>query len=426
MAAANVFVLGLDDWNHQVLCELPDAAGYHFRPLLSVRELQRGEEIPLARLLARAEHQLESFDGPVDAVIGYWNFPVSSMVPLLCARFGLRSASLESVVKCEHKYWCRLEQQKVIKEYPRFALIDLDESDAPPPSLDYPLWLKPVKSFGSELAFHVTNTEEFRAAVHDIREGIARIGEPFAFVLDHLDLPPEIAEVGAQACLAEEQLRGRQVTVEGYSHERHVRVYGVVDSVTFPGRPSFLRYQYPSTLPAPVSERMAAISRRVITQLRLDHTTFNIEFFYDPEADTIGLLEVNPRHSQSHARLFEQVDGVANHQCMVQLALGRTPTFPHGEGPYAVAAKWFVRSFADGVVRRSPTPADVAAVERSVPGVTVRLLVRNGVRLSELRGQDAYSYQLAHVFVGADSEAELIAKYEQCVAALPFEIAEVS
>jgi biotin carboxylase len=425
MKPANVFVLGLDELNLEVLRELPDADAYAFHQLLSVDELQRRDEIRLEELLDKSERELDNFDGTVDAIVGYWDFPVSSMVPLLCRRRGLRSASLEAVVACEHKYWSRIEQQKVIGELPKFAVVDLDRTPEPPAGLDYPMWLKPVKSYGSELAFHVRDVKEFHTAAARIKEGISRIGEPFEFVMDHLQLPPEIAEVGAQACVAEEALRGNQVTLEGFSRKGQIVVYGVVDSVTYAESPSFLRFEYPSRLPAEVLGMMEDLTRRVITQLNLSDSTFNVEFFHEPTSGDVRLLEVNPRHSQSHARLFEQVDGVSNHGCMVNLALGRDPDIPQGKGPYDVAAKWFLRRFTDGVVRRCPTQDQVAQVERDIPGVTVRLLAAEGDRLSELPGQDSYSFQLAHLYVAAESEDELTAKYETCVDALPFEIDEI-
>ena len=425
MARANVFVLGLDELNHQVLRELPDASRYRFHPLLSVQELQHREEIPLDDLLTKAEEELDSFDGSVDAIVGYWDFPVSSMVPILNRRRGLRSTSLESVLRCEHKYWSRLEQREVIEDLPRFDLVDLD-APAPPSDLRYPIWLKPVKSFSSELAFHVADDQSFATAVEAIRADIGRVGEPFEFVLRHAELPATIAEVGAQACLAEEALHGQQVTLEGYARNGEVTVYGVVDSVMFPDSPSFLRYQYPSTLPSNVVDRMTASARRVIAQVGLDHSTFNIEFFYDAEKDSIGLLEVNPRHSQSHARLFEHVDGVSNHQVMLRLALGDEPHLPHRKGEYAVAAKWFVRRFADGLVRSCPTDADIARLEQDVPGTKVRTLVKAGDRLSDLHGQDSYSYEVAQIHIGAHSEAELTEKYERSVDLLPFEFDDIS
>jgi biotin carboxylase len=420
----NVFVVGLNDHSAAILSRLPDAGRYRFHRLLDADELLFGETIPLPDLLAEAQQQVEAFDGPVDAIIGFWDFPVSTMVPMLCQRLGLRWASLESVVKCEHKYWSRLEQQRVIDEYPRFGLVDIDGEPALPDGLSYPVWVKPVKSVSSALAFRVEDGQQLRQAAAAMRDGIGRMGDPFDFVLSHLQLPPEVTGIGGRACLAEEAATGAQVTVEGYSFHGDVHVYGTVDSITCPDSSSFLRYQYPSSLPSAVTQRMAEISERVIKQIGLDGITFNIEYFWDPDHDTISLLEVNPRHSQSHAELFEQVDGVANHDHMLQLALGREPRLRHREGPYYIAAKWFVRRVADGVASRVPTSQEIEQVERAIPGCTVDVTVTTGDRLSELYDQDSYSYALATVYVGADDEDELIRKYEQALAGLPFEFEE--
>jgi biotin carboxylase len=423
--ALNVFVLGLDEHNAQLLEALPHAERYRFHALLDIDDLLHRETIPVPELLEQAQRQLAEFDGRVDAVIGFWDFPISTMVPILAGRLGLPWPSLESVLKCEHKYWSRLEQRAVIEEVPRFGLLDLDDPDPDlPEGLAYPVWIKPVKSASSKLAFRVENHKQLHDAAAEIREGVGRIGDPFEFVLDQVDLPPEIAAAGGSACLVEEAATGAQVTVEGYSHRGDVRVYGVVDSVHCADSPSFLRYQYPSTVPAAVADRLADISRRVITRIGLDGTTFDIEYFWDAERDAITLLEVNPRHSQSHAELFAQVDGVAHHDVMLQLALGREPRTPHREGRSAVAAKWFVRRAEDGVVVRVPTAEEIERVEREVPGCTVAVSLRPGDRLSEQHDQDSYSYAIANVFVGADSEDELREKYERVVAGLPFEFEE--
>jgi biotin carboxylase len=421
LAAYNVLVLGLDDLNLDTLRDLPDAGDYRFHPLLSPEELLEAEHLDLRALLDKARKQIKDFDAGVHGIVGYWDFPVSSMVPILCAELDLPGARLEAVVKCEHKYWSRIEQQKVIEEHPRFGIVDIDGDSELPAGLDFPLWLKPVKSASSELAFQVGDKRAFTEAVEAIREGIDRIGRPFEVVLEHLDLPEEIADVGGRACLAEEEVTGRQVTVEGYVFQGEVHVHGIVDSVTYPESTSFQRFQYPSSVPAKVAERLKDLSRKVITQIGLDGSTFNIEYFWDPDSDALCLLEVNPRHSQSHARLFENVDGVSNHQVMVQLGLGVEPTLPSGKGEYDIAAKWFLRRFSDGFVRRTPTADEVEQVERDIPGVTVNIVAQEGERLSELASQDSYSFELADIFVGGCDEDDLVAKYERCVEALRFD-----
>ncbi|HVH24242.1 MAG TPA: ATP-grasp domain-containing protein [Pseudonocardia sp.] len=422
----NVFVLGLDDHNAHILARLPEAEQYRFHPLLTVAELLEADRISVPELLDSAERALRDFDGPVHALIGFWDFPVSTMLPLLTRRLGLRWSSLESVLKCEHKYWSRLEQQRVIDEYPRFGLLHLDDPAVLPDGLRYPVWIKPVKSASSTLAFRVTDHEQLATAVDEIRAGIGRIGEPFEFLLDQVTLPPGLRRAGGHACLIEEAVTGVQVTVEGYTVGGDVRVYGVVDSITCPDSPSFLRYQYPSTLPPAVTDRMAELSRRVVRQVGLDGITFNIEYFWDPQRDAVALLEINPRHSQSHAELFERVDGVPNHDHMLQLALGREPRPTQREGHSALAAKWFVRRRGDGVVRRVPTPAEIERVEREVHGCTVDLVVKVGDRLSTLANQDSFSYELAHVYVGGDDEDQLRRDYERAVDELPFEFDEPS
>lgn len=419
----NVFIVGVEEHNQRILTDLPDAEQFRFRPLLTFAEIY-GDEIRLVDVLETAYRRLDEFDGTVDAIIGFWDFPVSTILPLLRERVGLPGARLASIVMCEHKYWSRLTQRAVIDEVPGFGLVRLHDT-APPAGLRYPMWLKPVKSFASRLAFKVHDDGEFLGALRQISEGIAWVGAPFDVLLEYLDLPPEIAGVGGQACLAEEAISGLMATVEGYRFQDEVHVYGIVDSVRYSESPSFLRYQYPSALPPEVCLRMAEIARTVVLAIGLERMTFNVEFFWDPDADRIRLLEINPRHSQSHAELFEDVDGLANHDVMLQLALGHEPQLPHRQGPYAHAAKWFVRRFTDGIVRREPTCEEITNVQQQLAGVSIELVAHTGDRLSALRRQDGYSYALANVYVGAATDEELAEKFEHVVNALSWEIEDV-
>ncbi len=69
----NVFVVGLDPHNRQVLEASPDAADYRFHTVLSFAEIY-GEVISFDDALASAQRVLDAFDGPVDAIIGFWDF----------------------------------------------------------------------------------------------------------------------------------------------------------------------------------------------------------------------------------------------------------------------------------------------------------------------------------------------------------------
>lgn len=323
--SSNVFVLGLDQHNLEILRRLPGASDIAFHRLLPMDEL-RGQEIDVRGLLDRAEEQLEDFDGEIDAIVSFWDFPMVTMVPILCSRRGLPSADLLAVLRCEHKYWARHVQSAVITELPAYGLLDLDlPRPVLPQGVRYPVWIKPVNGASSEGAFRVADDAQLRERLPQVWEVVERLGRPFQDVLDLAEVPPEIARIGGMGVLVEEAVTGQQMTLEGFSDDGEVVVYGVVDSVNYPGSSSFLRYQYPSSAPAAVQERMSDIARRVIEATGLRRSTFNVEFFWDPATGDLNLLEVNARHSQSHAVMFEMVDGVSNHQAMLDLAFGRTP-----------------------------------------------------------------------------------------------------
>ncbi|MBB4689084.1 ATP-grasp domain-containing protein [Amycolatopsis jiangsuensis] len=421
----DVFVLGLDEENESVLRRLPSAATCRFHGLLSPDELQHGE-IDFEGLLAKAEQQLDDFDGKPAAIVTHWDFPAASLVPLLAQRYGLPHVPLEAVLKCEHKYWSRLEQQQVIDELPAFGVVDLDTSDPrPPEGVDFPMWLKPVKSFSSELAFQVRDEQSFGAAVAEIREGVGRVGSPFEAVLSRVELPPEIAEVGGAACLAEAAMHGIQAAVEGYVWKGDVRLYGALDSLDYPERSSFLCHRYPSQLPPETIGRMEEAARRVMRRIGFDNAAFSIEFFCDPQSGQVGLLEINPRHSQSHAELFELVHGTANHEIMVKLGLGEEPERRAPQGPYRVAGRWYLRRFSgDATVTRVPTEAEVADLCAELPGTTISVTPQQGQRLSDLPEQDSYSFELAELVIGAESPEEMESKYRRCAEQLHFEFEE--
>jgi hypothetical protein len=362
-----IVVVGLDDRHLQQLKTLPDADAYRFRPLLTRSEVKEQARFPAQWLLTEGVKQLTNAREPIDAIIGYWDFPVSTLLPILRGAAGLPGPSLESVLACEHKYWSRCRQAEVVPEHvPPFCATDPFADDpAAQVSIGYPFWLKPVKAVLSNLGFRIENAIDFREAIARIRDAIDRWGAPFNLILEHADLPTEIAAIDGYHCIAEGLISGQhQVTQEGWSFAGEIEVYGTVDSHRFgPTGSSFSRYQYPSGLPASVLERMSSISRKVIGHIGYDNGPFNVEYFWDAERDHIWLLEINPRISKSHAPLFRMVDGLYHHQVMVDLGLGRRPRFQAGAGGCRVAAKFMVRYFTDQIVRRVPSADEIAELK---------------------------------------------------------------
>jgi len=64
-------------------------------------------------------------------------------------------------------------------------------------------------------------------------------------------------------------------------------------------------------------------------------------------------------------------------------------------------------------------------VRKRYPELMVDVGVAEGMRLSELRGQDSYSFEIADVFLGADTEEELHEKFRHVMEVLDFQYADV-
>lgn len=426
----NIFVVGLDDFHLAQLQTLPNAEQYAFHTLFSYDELKEQDRFPVARMLDEGPRRLRAFSEPVSAVVGYWDFPVSATLPLLRRAVGLPGPSLEAVMQCEHKYWSRQRQAEVVPELvPAFCAVDpFAEDPLSQICLDFPFWLKPIKAVLSHLGFRIDDEGDFAHAIDEIRTHIARYADPFNLILQQAALPPEIARIDGYQCIAEAIIsEGVQCTQEGYAFGGEVRVYGTVDSLRGgPHQSSFNRYQYPSSLPEAVIDRMTALSGQIIRHIGYETAPFNIEYFWDADADRLWLLEINARISKSHAPLFRLVDGHYHHQVMVELGLGRAPRFVNGRGAYPLAAKFMVRHYADAQVIHVPTANEIAAVEAAVPGTQIQVSVAEGMQLSELRDQDSYSFEVATIFVGGASQSDLEAKFDACMKLLPLRFARTS
>ncbi|MCF8028629.1 MAG: ATP-grasp domain-containing protein [Desulfobacteraceae bacterium] len=423
----NIFVIGLDDFNRQMLQSLENAGQCNFIGLLDIHSLIDSGRYRLKDMLELAENELQRFDGAIDAIVGYTDFPVSTMTPILCEKFGVPGPSLQSVLKCEHKYWSRLEQKQVIAQHvPRFDTFDpFDDQALAKISLDFPFWIKPVKSTASQLGFRINNKKAFDRAIRIIREKIG-LFKPFDYLLDMVELPESIARINSSFCVAEQIISGRQCTLEGYVRNNQVHTYGVIDSIREHNRTTFSRYQYPSGLPAEIQRQMSEISKKIMLHIGFDHSAFNLEFFWDEKRDKIWFLEINTRIPQSHSDLFMKVDGASNHQIMLDIALNRDPCFPKRQGKFRVAGKFFLRQYQDKLITHIPTGEDILKISEKIPGMLVDIQGKVGMKLSDIPEQDSYSYATAFVYLGADSQKELLEKFSLCREMLRFEYQDLT
>jgi len=428
----NIFVIGVEPFNLGLLQRLPRASDYRFHDLIGYDEAVRPKSrtIELMALIEIAEKRISEFRGSIDAIISYWDFPSSVLMPVLCRRHGLAGPGLSAVAACEHKYWSRIEQQSVLPELvPKFCAVDpFAENPLAELSLAFPFWIKPIKAHSSYLGFMIRDEADFEDCLPVIRAGIGHFGKPFDEFLSMVEIPQPVAGIGGSHCIAEEIISaGEQCTLEGWAYDGEVEIYGVVDSLrTGEHRSCFSRYQYPSRLPRDVQDRMIEASRLLIGHIGYSDAPFNIEFFWDEATGALRILEVNTRISKSHCPLFLMVDGASHQQVAVDLALGRRPDFPYRQGQFRIAAKFMERVFSDGYVERVPDAADIAQFKEAFPDGMTRLLAHEGQKLAHLPYQDSYSFEIAEVFLGADDEDELFRKHDKAHQLLRFDFTETS
>lgn len=424
----NIFIPALEAQQRTELETVRSAEEFSFHGLLDVETLVEAESFSFNQLLDQARQELGEAVGTVDAIIAHWDFPTSVMVPILCNEYNLPAPPLESVLKCEHKYWSRLEQKKVIPELvPEFCSIDPFASDPIAQlTLDYPFWLKPVKAFSSQLGFKIENDEQFHAAIKETREAIHHFGDPFNEALEYVDLPPEIRQANGNTCIAEQIISGIQGAPEGTMYQGEFNVHGVFDQPVDKGAVLFDRLEYPSSMPERVQRRMIDACKRFLEHIGFDNGCFNAEFMWDEESDQLWLVEFNTRISQSHSEMFIMVDGMSNHEVAIDIALGQRPSMANRQGQFPVAAKCLIpHKHEDAIVKRIPSQQELAELKERFPGTLVKLDIEPGMRLSDLANQDSFSYHIGTIYLGADSHEELRERYRACLDTLHFEFDNV-
>lgn len=418
----HIAVIGLDDFNYKMLRSVRGAENYQFHGVISYDQIVNPERYPIEEFLHTAQRELDAIDGGADAIIGHWDFPTTSLLPLLQAKTGLRGPSLEPVLLCENKYGTRLAEYEATPDLsPPFALVDpADDALLDDPPLPYPFWLKPVVAFSSTLGFRIDGREDLRHALEEIRPAIGKFAEPFDTLMQRARLGDKRALMSGGYCIAEGIISGRGCTVEGYVLDGAVHPYAIVDSLRGPNAVSFVGYHYPTELCDEIVDRMMDGTKRIIRHIGLDNTPFNVEFFWNEESDDVKLLEINPRLSKSHSPLFYLVDGASHHEVAIDVAMGRKPDFPRGSGPYRHAAKFMPRSYGTARVTRVPTDEDIERLQQAFPEAMFSTYLEEGMELTDLPNQDSYSFELGELFLGGDSREALIENFREAMHILGF------
>ena len=81
--------------------------------------------------------------------------------------------------------------------------------------------------------------------------------------------------------------------------------------------------------------------------------------------------------------------------------------------------------FNDATLARTPSRAELEVASEQVEGTRIASYVKRGMRLSELPEQDAYSYAVASVWMGANKQSKLLWNYEQVMKKLNYEFSDI-
>ena len=349
----------------------------------------------------------------IAAIVSTDDYPGAALASVLAAELGLPGPDPKASLICQSKYLSRLGQSRIVPDaVPPFWPIDVAAHAALPDGLTFPAFVKPMKSFFSIGAQPI----EDAAGLGEVKRKWAEL-DAFFMPLDRLLRRHAGAEIGTTRLIAEGLLKGVQVTVEGYVYGGEVQTLGVVNSILFPGTLAFSRFDYPSALPEGVQERMADISKRLMSGLGFDNGMFNIEMMYDAREDRIAIIEINPRMASQFADLYEKVDGTNAYDVLVDLGVGVRPTPKRRQGKYRFAASCVLRTFEDGVVAALPCAERLAEVERAYADIRVEIHATSGRKLSD-ELQDGASFRYGIVSLGGRDRAHVLRQFETCQAEL--------
>jgi hypothetical protein len=89
---------------------------------------------------------------------------------------------------------------------------------------------------------------------------------------------------------------------------------------------------------------------------------------------------------------------------------------------FNVATHFMLRTVESGREIRVPSPEAIAHLGHRQPSTRVKVALKPEQHLSELQGQDTYSYELAEVYIGGRDQLDLLDKYDEALTALQFDI----
>lgn len=350
----------------------------------------------------------------ISAVISTEDYPGISIAAALALRLGLPNQHLQASLLLQHKYYCRQLQKKISpEETPVFDYLTVDKTSC---DIAFPFFIKPVKGVFSYLAKKIHNQSELQYFITNHAETVRLYAKPFNdFLTTYTDF-----KKNAAAFIAEEILSGVQVTLDGYCWKGEAYIFGIVDSVKYPERAAFQRFEYPSKLPESVQKKIVALAKKIMEASGFNSGMFNIEMFYDQEEDKIRILEINPRLFFAAAHYYESVDSFNSYQIYLDIARGVSPTWIKNKGAFAVAATFTPRIFENKTVKRVANKETILKIKKEFQDAIIQIEVTPGQNIIGENSQNQ-GYKYAVISLGGKDWPDLYKRYERLLSLLDFE-----
>ena len=419
MSAAKI--LFLCDASDVDIVEKSFANNTHYEPVIETTE--RVLDYGVQAYLERTIELINKYPSMYDGVVGTHD---SSAVfaSIIAEKTNKRFAGIQSVINCQNKYISRRIQRRCVSKHTPVFCLALDYLREPS-QLNTPFFIKPVRGNISFAAHTIQNPEQLNYYTGRESLDIARYNQYF---LDSLSVDPELLDpLNVLTCnnfLCEDLVEGDQVTVDGYISAGRVEIFGMTMAVFLPQSNSFSHHVFPCTFEPELNRRMERAIQKLIPELGLDNSFFNVELRVDQATGTFFILEVNSRIAFQFAKTIESVTGYDPLHLLCDVATGRTPQYDEEkDSHFSLCFNFELHSLTDKWILSTPTQSDFEELRIRFPEVHIRNLVQENAFLSNYK-HNPESYRYCILDIPGNSEQEIMDKYKRVVPMLNYEFSE--
>ena len=416
-----ILVLFPKDWDRDELEQPRYAARYlFFYEGFDLFKFPENARLIVFNVWRYIDKLVKKYRGRIDGVISNNEQFGALIAAVVAQRLGLPGTDPAVIIAAQHKYYARCLQQKIVPEAtPRYAVFPYQLASANDVGLPFPLYVKPVKATYSVLARRV---DDFATLQKHLRFNPLETLILHKLVTPFNDLMARYTPftIDAHHLIGEEIMTGVQVNLDGFIHNGKITILGIVDEVMYPGTQAFMRFEYPSRLPAAVLACMEALTETLFNGIDYGYGFFNVELMYQPDTGSLQIVEINPRMASQIVNLYRRVDGYDPYAVLLDLAVGEAPRITMGAGEFGAAASFVFRRFDGREVSRVPKPAQIESVHQRYPDARLMLYLKRGTSLArEMKWLGSYRYAVLNL--GGASAEDLHQRYHDIRRELSFE-----